>query len=84
MDRLCARGFSPGYQWSSIIGPLIWASVCPPPARAVAEALRPAAVSPTLLDSFYARVRARWGADTPEALAAALAQSPAWPAGCPR
>eukprot|EP00969_Alexandrium_andersonii_P109897 4848598-Alexandrium_andersonii.AAC.1 len=60
MDRLCAHGFPPGYQWSSIVGPLIWGSVCQPPAQAVADALRPAVISPAMLESFYARVRARW------------------------
>eukprot|EP00969_Alexandrium_andersonii_P053912 2372276-Alexandrium_andersonii.AAC.1 len=37
-----------------------------------------------MLDGFYTRVRDRWGAATPEALAQALAQSAAWPARCPR
>eukprot|EP00969_Alexandrium_andersonii_P141622 6262719-Alexandrium_andersonii.AAC.1 len=73
MERLCARGFPPGYQWSSIVGPLIWAAVHPPPAQAVVDALRPAPVTPAMLDGFYARVRGRWGATTPEALAQALA-----------
>eukprot|EP00969_Alexandrium_andersonii_P058144 2561249-Alexandrium_andersonii.AAC.1 len=84
MDRLCAHGFPPGYQWSSIVGPLIWASVFQPPAQAVIEALRPAAVSAEMLTNFYARARARWEAESPGDLAAALARSPAWPAGCPR
>eukprot|EP00969_Alexandrium_andersonii_P188883 8346740-Alexandrium_andersonii.AAC.1 len=36
MDRLCAHGFPPGYQWSSVVG-----SVCQPPNQAVMDALRP-------------------------------------------
>eukprot|EP00969_Alexandrium_andersonii_P216476 9561076-Alexandrium_andersonii.AAC.1 len=84
MDRLCAHGFPPGYQWSSIVGPLVWAAVYPLPAQAVADALLPASVTPAMLDGFYARVRERWGATTPEGLAAALARSAAWPVGCPR
>eukprot|EP00969_Alexandrium_andersonii_P272152 12027808-Alexandrium_andersonii.AAC.1 len=48
------------------------------------DALLPATVTPAMLDCFYTRVRDRWGATTPEGLAAALAQSAAWPVGCPR
>eukprot|EP00969_Alexandrium_andersonii_P217675 9615841-Alexandrium_andersonii.AAC.1 len=52
--------------------------------QAVIDALCPAPVTSAMLDSFYARVRNRWGAATPEALAQALLQSAAWPTRCPR
>eukprot|EP00969_Alexandrium_andersonii_P108500 4787319-Alexandrium_andersonii.AAC.1 len=84
MERLCAFGFPPGYQWSSIVGPLIWAAVQPPPTQAVIAALSPAPVTSAMLEGFYASVRNRWGATTPEALAQALSGSSAWPTRCPR